>query len=179
MPCLATAEAAEVLKFFLALIFACQVSAALAAAPVTTADTGQFTGPDRTARLLAGAKREGSVSIYSSIPVEVMTTVAAAFQKKYGIRANVWRGGSEEILQRTVTEARGGHHAVDLVESAAAEIEGISREHLLQPVRSPAFADLMPDAVAANRPWITSRLIVFVTVYNTNLVKRADAPKRY
>jgi iron(III) transport system substrate-binding protein len=91
----------------------------------------------------------------------------------------VWRGGSEEILQRTVTEGRGGRHAVDVVESAAAEIEGIDRERLLQPVRSPVFAELSRDSVAPNRNWITSRLIVFVTAYNTNLVRPADAPRRY
>jgi iron(III) transport system substrate-binding protein len=153
-------------------------AAAPAQAPAATHPT-QYLGPDRDARLLAGAKREGSVSIYSSIPVDVMSVVSAAFQRKYGIRAVVWRGGSEEILQRTVAEARGGRHAVDVVETAAAEIEAITRERLLQPIRAPVLAELMPQAVVANRPWITSRLIVFVTAYNTNLVRAADVPKRY
>ena len=161
----------------LALLLAPPVYAAQPA--VTAAQVGQFTGPDRAARILAGAKREGSVSIYSSMPVDVMAAVTVAFEKKYGIKANVWRGGSEEILQRTVAEGRGGRHAVDLVESAAAEIEAIGREHLLQPVTSPVFADLMPGSVVPNRPWVTSRQIVFVTAYNTNLVRPADVPKRF
>ena len=143
------------------------------------AQTGQFAGPDRSARLLAGARREGQVSIYSSLPVDVMRQVSADFQRKYGVRANIWRGGSEEILQRTVAEARGGRHAVDVIESAAAEVEAVDRERLLQPVRSPVFAELTADAVAADRAWISSRLIVFVTAYNNNLVRAADAPKRY
>jgi iron(III) transport system substrate-binding protein len=160
----------------LALLSACGQDAP---APAATAHPAEFTGPDRDARILAGAQREGSVSIYSSLPVDVSSAVAAAFQSKYGITATVWRGGSEEILQRTITEARGDRHAVDVVETAAAEIEAISRENLLQPVRSPVLAELMPEAVVPNRPWITSRLIVFVTAYNTNLVPDTDAPQRY
>jgi iron(III) transport system substrate-binding protein len=157
----------------------CFGATAPAPAPLPATHPTQFTGADREARLIAGARREGSVSVYSSIPVDVMNAISAAFQRKYGIRAVVWRGGSEEILQRTVTEARGGRHAVDVVESAAAEIEAISRERLLAPIRSPVLTELMPGSVIANRPWITSRLIVFVTAYNTNLVRAADAPKRY
>jgi len=33
---------------------------------LTTADTGRFTGPDRTQRLIAGAKKEGALTLYSS-----------------------------------------------------------------------------------------------------------------
>jgi iron(III) transport system substrate-binding protein len=161
----------------LALLSACGQEAPPPAA--SAEHPAEFTGADRDARLLEGAKREGSVSVYSSIPVDVMNVLTDAFEQKYGIRAVVWRGGSEEILQRTITEARGGRHAVDVVESAAAEIEAISRENLLQPVQSPVLAELMPEAAVPGRPWITSRLIVFVTAYNTNLVREADAPRRY
>lgn len=166
--------------FFVAFLAALLTWPAAAAQPaLTSAHVGQFAGPDRAARILAGAKREGTVSVYSSIPVDVMAAITAAFQKKYGIRTTVWRGGSEEILQRTIAEGRGGRHAVDLVESAAAEIEAIGREHLLQEVSSPVFAELMPGSVLKGRPWVTSRQIVFVTAYNTNLVRAADAPKRF
>src|SRR5215510_10093345 len=71
------------------------------------ADPRQFTGPDREAKLIAGAKKEGTLTLYSSAVLEDMNAVAAGFQKKYGVKVNLWRGGSEEILQRTVTEARG------------------------------------------------------------------------
>src|SRR5689334_22679336 len=72
------------------------------------ADTAHFSGPDRTARLVAGARKEGFLNLYSSAISEHMNAVATAFEKKFGVKARLWRGGSEEILQRTVTEARGG-----------------------------------------------------------------------
>src|SRR5215471_465494 len=159
-----------------ALVFGATVAAAQT---LTTAETGHFSGPDRTARLLAGAKNEGSLTVYSSAQVEVMTAVGAAFEKKYGIKMNLWRGASEQILQRVDAEARGGRFFADVMETAGPNIEAANREKLLQEIMTPAASELMPQAVAQGRPWIVSRLSVFVIAYNTRLVKPADAPKRY
>ena len=67
---------------------------------LTTADTGHFSGPGRAARLVTGAKKEGALTLYSSAPVDVMSAVTAAFTKKYGVRVELWRAGSEQILQQ-------------------------------------------------------------------------------
>jgi iron(III) transport system substrate-binding protein len=134
---------------------------------------------ERESTLLDAARAEGSVTIYSSLPVQAMSEIANAFRERYGIAANVWRGGSEEILQRAVAEARGGRHMVDVVETAAPEVEGIAREQLLTEIDSPLFAELMEGSVEAGRPWINSRLIVFVTAYNTNFVDPAEAPRSF
>jgi ABC-type Fe3+ transport system substrate-binding protein len=157
---------------FLAAIFAATAHAQ------TPADPAHLTGPDRTARLIAGAKKEGTLTLYSSAPTEVMTDVTNAFTRKYGIKVNLWRGASEQILQRVTTEARGGIFP-DVMETAGPDIEAANREKLLQPIATPVTAELMPEAVAANRPWIVSRLTVFTIAYNTNAVRKADAPKSY
>ncbi len=145
----------------------------------TTADVGRFAGPDRTARLIAGAKKEGTLTLYSSAPLEVMGAVGAAFTRKYGVKVDLWRSASEQILQRVLTEARGGRFAADVMETAGPDIEAANREKLLQAVTLPVTAELMPEAVAPGRPWIVSRLSVFTIAYNTNLVRAADAPKTY
>jgi len=143
------------------------------------ADPAHFTGPDRTARLITGARKEGFLNLYSSAITEHMNAVIAAFEKKYGVKVRLWRGGSEDILQRTVTEARGGRFDVDLVETASTQIIAIDREKLLQAYQTPVAADLMRESVIAGAPWLPSRLIVFTGAYNTNLVKKADLPRRY
>ncbi len=163
---------------------ACLLAFALAASPAvaqtpTTADTGYFTGPDRTQRLIAGAKKEGSLTLYSSAQVEVMTAVGNAFEKKYGVKVSLWRGASEQILQRVLTEARGGRFFADVMETAGPNIEAANREKLLQDIVTPAASELMPEAVSRERPWIVSRLSVFVIAYNTNVVKKADTPRRF
>lgn len=161
----------------LALLFATLI--AIPSAAQTPADPAHFTGSDRNARLIAGAKKEGTLSLYSSAPVEVMTDVTSAFTRKYGVKVTLWRGGSEEIMQRVITESRGQRIGADVMETAGPNIEAVTREKLLQPVETPAVAELMPEAVAPNRPWIVSRLTVFTIAYNTNAVRKADAPKTY
>jgi iron(III) transport system substrate-binding protein len=160
---------------FLALGFA-----PASAQAVTTAETGTLTGPDRLQRLLAGAQKEGVVDVYSSATTDIMDAVRKGFAKKYpGIRINVWKSSSIAILQRALTEARGGRFAVDVIETPASELEALHREKLLQDVKLPVFAELMPQAVAPGRGWIASRVIIFEGAYNTNLVKPADLPKSY
>jgi iron(III) transport system substrate-binding protein len=145
----------------------------------TAADVAMFSGPDRMDRIIAGAKKEGTFSLYSSSPVEDMGGIIAGFEKQYGLKVKVWRGSSEDIRQRTVAEARAGRADVDVLEFAGTDMEAMHREQLLQEVRSPTLADLIPGAVPAHREWVTSRLSVFTALYNTNLIKAADAPKTY
>jgi iron(III) transport system substrate-binding protein len=154
------------------------LSTAHAQAP-TTAETGRFAGPDRTERLIAGAKKEGSLTLYSSAQVQVMTAVGAAFQKKYGVKVDLWRGASEQILQRVQAEARAGRPNADVMETAGPNIEAANRERLLQDIVTPLTAGLMPEAYVPGRPWIVSRLSVFVVAFNTNLVRKADVPRAY
>jgi len=83
----------------------------------------------RTARLIVGAKKEGTLTLYSSAPVEVMTDVTNTFTKKYGVKVTLWRGGSEEIMQRVIAESRGGNVSADVVETAGPNIEAVNREN--------------------------------------------------
>lgn len=148
-------------------------------APSTLAEIATYSGPDRTARLVAGAKKEGEVDVYTSETVRDQAALSAAFQKKYGLRLNLWRGSANDILQRTVVEARGGRFAVDAIETGALTMESLQREQLLQRVASPAFADLKPEAIRPHHEWVGTRYNVFVAAYNTGAVTKADLPKSY
>jgi iron(III) transport system substrate-binding protein len=154
------------------------IATALAQAP-SLADLAFYAGADRTERLVAGAKREGSLTLYTSLTVEDMKVFGGAFEKKYGIRINLWRSSSEDILQRAVVEARGGRFDVDAIETSAAEMESLHREQLMQEVRSPYLAELSPAALLPHREWVGDRLNFITAAYNTDLVKKADLPKSY
>jgi iron(III) transport system substrate-binding protein len=153
--------------------------APVAGQQLTTAETGRFAGADRTQRLIEGAKKEGSLTVYSSAQVAVMTAVGRAFERKYGVKMNLWRGSSEQILQRAQTEARAGRLAADIMETAGPNMEGANRLNLLQEIVTPVTAELVPEARAQGRPWIVSRLSVFTIAYNTNRVRKADIPASY
>lgn len=160
-------------------IVALAPAALVSSAWAQAVNPAQLSGPNRTAQLIAGAKKEGSLTLYSSAPVPVTEALGAAFKKKYGVTVNVWRGGSEAILQRAVTEARAGQNLVDVMETAGPDMEAANREKLLQPVKSPVYAQLMPEAVKPGRPWVAGRLSIFVTAYNTNLIRANQIPKTY
>lgn len=156
------------------------LAAALAANAADVAQVARYEGGDRQQRLEEGARKEGGVlSIYTSLTVEDMGALNAAFEAKYGIKIRMWRASSEKVLQRVIAEARAGRHDVDIVETNAPPLQSLHREGLLQAVRSPVQEGLIPAALPPHREWAGSRLNVFVQAYNTKVVKRGELPKSY
>jgi iron(III) transport system substrate-binding protein len=138
-----------------------------------------YDGPDREQRLLQGARREGEVNVYTSLVVQDISDLAAAFEKKYGIKVRYWRAGSEKVVQRVITEARAGRFDFDIVETNGPELESLHREKLLQKATSPHYADLVPQALRPHGEWVGTRLNMFVHIYNTKQVKKEDLPTSY
>jgi iron(III) transport system substrate-binding protein len=150
-----------------------------ASAGADVAPYASYIGPDRTEKLTAAAQKAGAVTVYTSASLEDMTVLADAFEKKYSVKVRVWRGSSEQVVQRGVTEARGGRFDADVFETGSAAMESLHREKLLQEVKSPAFADLNPAALTAHGEWTGTRVNVFVAAYNTRLIGREELPKSY
>jgi len=152
---------------------------ALAQSPSANEAVYQYKGADRDARLVERAKQEGTVSVYSSLAPTEATPLVEAFEKKYGIKVQMWRGLSEGVVQRAVSEARGKRHAVDVIETNGPEMESLAREQLLAPFHSPYLADLPPAVIPKHGLWVPDRLNFFVVAFNTSKVKREDLPKSY
>jgi spermidine/putrescine-binding protein len=117
--------------------------------------------------------------IYTSLVPEDLAALAAAFERKYGVKLKSWRANSEKVVQRTLTEARAGRHEADAVETNGPQLEALYREKALQPLRSPHLKDLMPQALRPHGYWVGSRINLFVQSYNTRLVKKEELPKSY
>jgi len=143
------------------------------------AELASYAGPDRAQRLAEGARREGFLNLYTSLTVDDMAALNAAFEKKHGVKVRMWRAASDKIVQRALAEARAARFEVDVIESNAPSLEILHREGLLQTVRSPHHADLIPAAVPAHREWVGARLNVFVHAYNTRLVRKEELPSSY
>ena len=144
-----------------------------------TATLSALKGPERLQRLVEGAKKEGLVSIYTSMPVDDITALTSAFEQKYGVKSKVWRSGSEKILQRGLLEAKASRYEVDVFETNGPELEVLSREKILQQSNAPGLVDLIPQAIPPHREWIATRLNIFTCAYNTKLVRKEDLPKTY
>ena len=165
-------------------LFALQVPAAglaqqPAKAATAVAELALYEGPDRMQRLVEGAKKEGELTVYEGITNADFMLASDAFTKKYGIKVKIWRSSSENVLARIVGEERAGRSEIDLVENAAAEMEALHRERVLQAVNSPEFAHLMPQAVPPHREWAGHGIMAIVQGYNPKLVKKEELPKSY
>jgi iron(III) transport system substrate-binding protein len=145
--------------------------------PVKADDIFNYQGPDREKRLIEKAKLEGALTIYTSLAPTEARPMVEAFEKKYGIKVELWRAISERVIQRTVSEARAGRHTVDVVATNGPEMELLSREKILTPYFTPHAADLPPAGIPKHRLWLPDRLQFFVVGFNTNLVKREELPK--
>jgi iron(III) transport system substrate-binding protein len=162
----------------LAVLAPCFASSAFAE-PAPLSALAADAGVARTEKLVAGARREGTVTVYSSATTEDMAVIAAAFQKKYGVKVRLWRGSSENIVQRAVVEARGGRFDADVIETGGLAMEAMQREKLFQEVRMPLLSELVPAAIPPHREWIGTRFNIFAAAYNTDLVKADALPKSY
>ena len=135
--------------------------------------------PDRDARLLAAAKKQGTVVMYTSLNLKDSVPITEAFEKKTGLKVEIWRASSEKVLQRGVTEGRAGRYAPDIFETNGPEMEALYRERLLDEFWSPYFKDLPPAAFPKHRHYVADRFNFFTLGYNTNLVKPAEVPNSY
>jgi iron(III) transport system substrate-binding protein len=143
------------------------------------AQVAMYQGADRTQRLVDGARAEGTLSIYTSMAPNDMNRLISAFEKKYPIKINVWRSGTDKVLQRVVAEGRSGHSEVDLVLNTSPEMEAIYREKLLQPVYSPMQKNLIDAAMPAHREYVGMRIFVYLHPYNTKKIKKEELPRTY
>jgi iron(III) transport system substrate-binding protein len=134
---------------------------------------------DRQARILAGARKEGVVSLYTSLNTQDSVPLTSAFEKTYGIKTELWRSSSERVVQRAVAEARAGRFACDVFETNGPEMEALFREQLLDEFRSPHFGDLPPAAFPKHRHYVADRFNFFTIGYNTRLVKAGEVPNSY
>ena len=125
------------------------------------------------------ASAQQVVNVYSSMAEKDLRQLVGEFERRHGVKVNLWRSGKNRILQRVISEARAGRYEVDVIHNPSPEMEALHGEKLLTAVDSPLYANLIPQAVARHREWAGPRVYIFVQAYNTRLVSKAELPKTY
>ena len=139
-----------------------------------------YSGPDRQAKLIAGAKKEGKVVFYSGIIVnQALQPLVDAFGKKYPfLKVSFWRANSEEILAKVIAETRGDNHIGDVIEGTGIGGPALAAG-IVQPFTTPQLAAFPKKYRDPNHMWAPTRLSYFGTAYNTHLVPPKNIPKTY
>jgi iron(III) transport system substrate-binding protein len=145
----------------------------LSAAPPATAVTPA---------LIEAAKKEGKVIWYTSVDLPLAEKVGKAFEAKYpGIAVRVERSGAERVFQRIGQEYGSKIHAVDVVNSSDAAHSIVwKRDNLLEAFVPEDVAKFYPaEHKDVDGMFASFRVWVCIIAYNTNLVKKEEAPKAF
>ena len=127
----------------------------------------------------AQAKKEGALTLYTTIAEKDLPTLIKPFESKYGVKVTVWRAGTSNVLQRALQETSAKKYDVDVIHIGSPEMEALAREQVLLPITSPVQNDLQPGSVPAHRQWSATLLSVWVQAYNTKLINKASLPRTY
>jgi iron(III) transport system substrate-binding protein len=149
-----------------------------------SAEMAAYNKPDREKFLYEGAKREGKVLWYTSLTGGPNQEIPKAFEAKYpGIKADVYRGDSDAIIQKVLQEAQAKRYLVDCIETTFPILKVMQDYKLLQPYFS-TFLTQYPDEVKEKAEkglvyWATDRETYIGLAYNTNVVQGNAIPKNY
>jgi iron(III) transport system substrate-binding protein len=135
--------------------------------------------PERGERIAEHARRQGVVNVFTSMQLADSRPLAEAFEKKHGIKVNLWRASGEKLVQRVLAEARGNRFEVDVVETDGAQMEILFREKQLLPFHSPSMRDIPIAILPGHGAYVPTRLSLYVMAYNTKLVAPQDVPASY
>ena len=149
--------------------FAVRVAAAPAAEAITPG-------------LIEAAKKEGKLSFYTAMDLQFAEQLGKAFEAKYpGIAVRVERSGAERVFSRIAQEYSSNIRNVDVANTS-------DQAHCILWKRDGWLAPYLPEEVVKyydQRYYdpeglnVTTRILVSPIAYNTNLVKKEDAPKSF
>jgi iron(III) transport system substrate-binding protein len=135
-----------------------------------------------TPALIEAAKKEGKVAFYTAMDLAFAQRLGKAFEEKYpGIAVRVERSGAERIFTRIGQEYSSNIRVVDVVNTADAA-------HCIVWNRNNWLLPYLPEDVAKHYDkayydpdarHVTTRILVSPLAYNTNLVKKEEAPKSF
>jgi len=149
--------------------------AVLLALAATALASGGFT-PDTVD--MAAAKKEGTVTWYTSTPIATAQKIANLFQQETGIRVELFRSGGSAVLRRFMQEIDARRVVADVMTiSDPAAAGALIKRDLLVPFR-PRHFDKVPDtAKDPNGLHVAQRLNLVGIIVRTDKVP--DPPRTW
>lgn len=136
------------------MLFACAPKVKLVAPVEPVAPVTKVGWEAEWERTLAEAKKEGRLSIYSTVSAEIRGGLQEAFKEKYGIALEFAMGRSAEIQQKIFSEYSAGLHLVDMTIQGGSTILFYKDRNLLERLE-PVL--ILPE-VKDDKAWFEGRL---------------------
>ena len=130
--------------------------------------------------LLANAKKEKTVNLYTSMEARESRQIADVFQQRYPfLTVDISRISSNRLLQRIMTEHRAGKGIFDVIITSGLEVRYLIKSGLISPYASPEAKAFFADSKDPQGLWVDVYSSLRVFAYNSKLVSREDVPRQY
>jgi iron(III) transport system substrate-binding protein len=136
------------------------------------------TGPDRQKRLEDGARREGTLLLYTT-GTQIKPLLDRFLQKYPFLKVELARSSSADTARKVIEEYRAGYEKVDAFELASHGLVVPRDENILQPFQSPELAAYDRDAIEPRRHWVVVRESYTGIGFNSTLLPADKAPRTY
>jgi iron(III) transport system substrate-binding protein len=156
---------------------------AQAAKPTTLAELAVYNGPDREQLLLAGARKEGKVVWYTALAGGSYKDLARAFEAKYGVPVDAYRGASRDLIAKVLAESQAKKYLIDVAESSPPLLMLMRAMKRLTPFSVPHLVkfsvEAKEDAGKGTVFWATDRESYMGFAYNKDKLPAGAVPKNY
>ena len=126
------------------------------------------------------ARREGTLSWYTSTPFPLVQHLVDKFQQETGVKIQLLRTGGQAVLRRFQQEAAAGRPGADVMTmSDAGAANGLVKQGLFEPFKPDGFDKVLDDAKDRDGRWIAQRLSIVGIPIRSDKVAAADVPKTW
>lgn len=125
---------------------------------------------------IAKAKAEGKVTYYANITA--IEPIMEAFTKKYGIKGEYTRVSTDKFVATVATEHEAGKLMADVLQAPIPILDLLKSKGILASYKSPVASDY-PKWTSKDDNIQIFGIEYIALIYNRELVKPMDVPKRY
>ena len=146
------------------------------------ADLNKLPAAERQKKLMAGAKQEGEVMMYSSSGLEEIRAISTYFGKKYPfIKARFLRKGGSQLFNVSQLEFQSQKYIVDVYWAGNSTLGPIVKESkpMLARYLSPERSAIPEDYRDKDGWWTATRVSVAIFAYHSERVPKDKVPKSY
>src|ERR1043166_4239961 len=135
---------------------------------------------ERLNYLAQGARAEGELVYYGTLPIDEFLPLARVFNARYrSLALQHYFSPRDGILSRTLTEARAGRHAVDIIQVDLSYGYQLLNANLVQPYAIAGANQFYEGTYDPSGFWHSMYYLTTTLIYNSNSVKADQAPKTY
>lgn len=133
-----------------------------------------------TAKLIEGAKKEGTLTYYTSVNQGDASLMVKAFEEKYPfVKISMLRTPGEKLFTRALAEARAKKLPADVYDSSIVQVLQMKENGLLMKYVGPENKAYPAKFRDPEGYWNATFHLPYVITYNTKIISPQEAPKSY